>query len=249
MYFVCCPQNFQKCNSKFFYVKINSELSIDGLIISVPLLTFGVRKRQKFFCKISQKVYPECPFEFCISILTPKNKKFAQIFKCPILNFKRWNFVGLLPTGVDSKISVSQKILLLSKWKIKVFDIDVSFISRSIRKFFCDMCTKQNFIMSLLSVKSICFSKFSCSECIFVVVVVVVVKHIGLLKMSLMNVLPLVGEVSNRKFIHALMEEKKIVVNLKNLWKRKVVIYKIVVTTFFIIETRNSKKVFSVYAF
>ena len=62
-------------------------------------------------------------------------------------------------------------------------------------------------------------------------------KHIGLLKMSLINVLPLVGEVSNRKFIHALMEEKKIVVNLKNLWKRKVVIYKIVVTKFFIIET------------
>ena len=66
--------------------------------------------------------------------------------------------------------------------------------------------------------------------------------------MSLINVLPLVGEVSNRKFIHALMEEKKIVVNLKNLWKRKVVIYKIVVTKFFIIETRNSK-LFSFYAF
>ena len=28
------------------------------MIISVPLLTFGVRKRQKFFCKMSQKVYP-----------------------------------------------------------------------------------------------------------------------------------------------------------------------------------------------
>ena len=29
----------------------NSELSIDGLIISVTFLTFGVRKRQKFFVK------------------------------------------------------------------------------------------------------------------------------------------------------------------------------------------------------
>ena len=28
-----------------------SELSIDGLIISLPLLTFGVRKRQKCFVK------------------------------------------------------------------------------------------------------------------------------------------------------------------------------------------------------
>ena len=32
------------------------ELSIDGLIISGPLHSFDVRKRQKFFCKMSQKV-------------------------------------------------------------------------------------------------------------------------------------------------------------------------------------------------
>ena len=36
-------QNFFTCQNR------KSELSIDGLIISVPLLTFGVRKRQKFF--------------------------------------------------------------------------------------------------------------------------------------------------------------------------------------------------------
>ena len=46
MYFVCFPQNFHKSDSKFFYVKKKkSELSIDGLIISVPLLTSGVRKQ------------------------------------------------------------------------------------------------------------------------------------------------------------------------------------------------------------
>ena len=50
--FVCFRQNFQKFISKFFLCQNRkSELSIDGLIISVPLLTFGVRKRQKFFVK------------------------------------------------------------------------------------------------------------------------------------------------------------------------------------------------------
>ena len=56
MYFVCFPQNFQKSNSKFFFCQNRkSELSIDGLIISVPLLTFGVRKRQKCFVKWVKK--------------------------------------------------------------------------------------------------------------------------------------------------------------------------------------------------
>jgi hypothetical protein len=51
--FVCFRQNFQKFNSKCFFCAKNrkSELSIDGLIIYVLLLTFGVRKRQKFFVK------------------------------------------------------------------------------------------------------------------------------------------------------------------------------------------------------
>ena len=56
MYFVCFPQNFQKPDSKFFLCqKRKSELLIDGLIISVQLLTFSVRKRQKFFVKWVKK--------------------------------------------------------------------------------------------------------------------------------------------------------------------------------------------------
>ena len=43
---------FKTPTLNFYYDKIEkSELSIDGLIISVQLLTFGVRKRQKFFVK------------------------------------------------------------------------------------------------------------------------------------------------------------------------------------------------------
>ena len=61
-------KKFQKSNSKCFLCQNRkSELSIDGLIISVPLLTFGVRKVEKVFCKMSQKVYPERPFEFRLS--------------------------------------------------------------------------------------------------------------------------------------------------------------------------------------
>ena len=56
---------FKNPTQKFFSCQNRkSGLSIDGLIISVPFLTFGVRKRQKFFVK----VYPERPFEFCLSI-------------------------------------------------------------------------------------------------------------------------------------------------------------------------------------
>ena len=55
-------QNCFLCQNK------KSELSIDGLIISVTLLTFVVRKRAKVFCKMSQKVYPERPVEFRLSI-------------------------------------------------------------------------------------------------------------------------------------------------------------------------------------
>ena len=43
---------FSKLKLKIFLCQNRkSELSIDGLIISVPLLTFSVRKRQKFFVK------------------------------------------------------------------------------------------------------------------------------------------------------------------------------------------------------
>jgi hypothetical protein len=43
---------FKNPTPKFFLCQNRKpELSIDGLIISVPLLTFGVRNRQKFFVK------------------------------------------------------------------------------------------------------------------------------------------------------------------------------------------------------
>ena len=46
------PTKFSKIRLQIFSCQNRkSELSIDGLIISVPLLTFGVRKRQKFFVK------------------------------------------------------------------------------------------------------------------------------------------------------------------------------------------------------
>ena len=50
--------------------------------------------------------------------------------------------------------------------------------------------------------------------------------------MSLINVLFLVGKVFNTKFILVLVETTKIVMNLINLWKHKVVMYKLVVTEF-----------------
>ena len=41
---------FKNLTQKFFWCQNRkSELSIDGLVISVPLFTFGVKKRQKFF--------------------------------------------------------------------------------------------------------------------------------------------------------------------------------------------------------
>ena len=50
---VCFRQNLQKSNSKFFLCQNRkSEFSIDGLIISVTLLTFGV---QKFLVKWVKK--------------------------------------------------------------------------------------------------------------------------------------------------------------------------------------------------
>ena len=65
-------QKFVSCQNRL------SQLSIDGLIISVPLLTFGVRKRQKFFYKMGQKVYPERPFEFRHSIFGWSAKNFLR---------------------------------------------------------------------------------------------------------------------------------------------------------------------------
>ena len=44
-----------------------SELSIDGLVISVPVLTFGVRKRQKFFVKWVKKCTLGGFFKFRLS--------------------------------------------------------------------------------------------------------------------------------------------------------------------------------------
>ena len=58
-----------------------SQLFIDGLIISVQFLTFGVRKWQKFFCKMSQKVFPECLFEFRISICDVSIKDLEYIYR------------------------------------------------------------------------------------------------------------------------------------------------------------------------
>ena len=56
MYFVCFTQIFQKFDSKFVLCRNRKwELSIDGLIISVTLLTFGVRKRREFFVKWAKK--------------------------------------------------------------------------------------------------------------------------------------------------------------------------------------------------
>ena len=55
--YMCFRQNFQKSKSQFFLCQNRkSELSIDGLIIFVPLLTFGLRKTAKGFCKMSPKV-------------------------------------------------------------------------------------------------------------------------------------------------------------------------------------------------
>ena len=53
--FVCFPQNFQKMHSKLFWCQNRkSELSIDGLIISESLWSFGGRKRQNKFKKITK---------------------------------------------------------------------------------------------------------------------------------------------------------------------------------------------------
>ena len=50
------PTKFWKIQLKMFlWQNRKSQLSIDGLIISVPLLTFGVRKRQKLFVKWVKK--------------------------------------------------------------------------------------------------------------------------------------------------------------------------------------------------
>ena len=60
---------FKNPTHKFFLCQNRkSELSIDWLIISVPLLTYGVRKRQKFYVKNESKSVPERPFEFRLSM-------------------------------------------------------------------------------------------------------------------------------------------------------------------------------------
>ena len=68
MYFVCFPQNFQKSDSKFFHAKIENQSF--WLMGWSYLATFNFRceKAAKVFCKMSQKVYPERPFEFRLSI-------------------------------------------------------------------------------------------------------------------------------------------------------------------------------------
>ena len=93
MYFVCFSQNFQKSDSKFFLSqnRKSEQLSINGLIISVPLFTFGVRKRQKFFVKWVKKctLRPEHPFEFCLSMYSYKTlvrERYALS-----ANIKNWN--------------------------------------------------------------------------------------------------------------------------------------------------------------
>ena len=79
-----------------------SELSTDGMIISVPLLTFDVRKRQTFFCKMSQKVYSERLFEFCLSTCKCKWWILLNIYHFPL--WKKLSSRNMHTTGGPLKV-------------------------------------------------------------------------------------------------------------------------------------------------
>ena len=69
MCFVYFPQNFQKPDFKFFHAKIeNQSFRLMGPVDHI-CVTFNFRceKAAKVFRKMSQKVYPERPFEFLFS--------------------------------------------------------------------------------------------------------------------------------------------------------------------------------------
>ena len=82
--------NFQKSDSKFLQNR-KSELSIDGLIISMTPLTFGVTKRQKFFVKWVKK----CDLSALLNFASLSLKRIAYAKKMYIhLNF--WSSKPLL---------------------------------------------------------------------------------------------------------------------------------------------------------
>ena len=89
MYFVCFPQNVQKLDSKLFSCQNRkSELSIDGSIISVPLLTH--RENGKSFLWNKSKSLPERPFEFRLSNCF--DKKFEVICVLIYKDFQNCSF-------------------------------------------------------------------------------------------------------------------------------------------------------------
>ena len=79
---------FKNPTQNFFYVKNRkSEFSIDGWIISVPLLTFGVKKRQKFFVKWVKK----CTLSALLNFASLNPIHFCNI--CTIVQFSNYHNV------------------------------------------------------------------------------------------------------------------------------------------------------------
>ena len=66
---------FKNSTQNFLCQNRKSELSIDGLIISLALLTFGVRKLQKFFVKWVKKCTLSALLNF-VSLFSEKIKSF-----------------------------------------------------------------------------------------------------------------------------------------------------------------------------
>jgi len=85
------PTKFSKTRLQIFSCQNRkSELSIDGLIISVPFLTFGVRKRQKFFVKWVKK----CTLSALLNFASLHSWKFFSWFR---MFGKVWSKDGLFP--------------------------------------------------------------------------------------------------------------------------------------------------------
>ena len=110
------PTKFSKTRLQIFSCQNRkSELSIDGLIISVPFLTFGVRKRQKFFVKWVKK----CDLSALLNLdslsaklwnILPASKKKLTIFDWNFM--KSWRETGLQSTWCSDKFSTFVLCLL-----------------------------------------------------------------------------------------------------------------------------------------
>ena len=99
MYFICFRQNFQKSNSHVFHAIIENESFL--LMGWSYLFNSRCEKVAKVFCKMSQKVYPERPFEFRLSICKSFRSVSRGILKfdypnlrnnCPPPYENQWNF-------------------------------------------------------------------------------------------------------------------------------------------------------------